>query len=126
MTNLLFKRFLFSWFVVHALISSLLSVLVFFSVFVAWPLKKFLPKATVLVNNQKCRIGIFSRPNAINLVSFKWAVGIIPRLTIGDLYLIDSQDLYLGFLRQTGFVPKIRNKSRLYICQMRFVSNCPN
>ena len=54
------------------------------------------------------------------------AVGIIPRLTIGDLYLIDSQDLYLGFLRQTGFVPKIRNKSRLYICQMRFVSNCPN
>ena len=56
----------------------------------------------------------------------KGAVGFISRLTIGDLFLIDSQDVYLGFLRQTGFIPKIRNKSRLYIYLTRFVSNWSN
>ena len=54
------------------------------------------------------------------------AVGFISRLTIGDLFLIDSKDVDLGFLRQTGFIPKIRNKSRLYIYLSRFVSNWSN
>ena len=53
----------------------------------------------------------------------KWAVGNISRLTKEDLFLIDSQEVYLEILRQTGFVSKIRNKYQLYFYQTRLVSN---